>query len=104
MGWPVFVKGLSGLAKMAGACMNEATTHSQRLAGIKVLDLTHALTGPTYTRVLTDLGAEVLKIEATPTGDFARGMCIVKDNLSALFLYTCAGKKSLCVDLKKPEG
>jgi crotonobetainyl-CoA:carnitine CoA-transferase CaiB-like acyl-CoA transferase len=84
--------------------MDQATNRSQLLAGVKVLDFTHALAGPACTRVLTDLGAEVIKIEAAPHGDFGRGLFVIKDNLSALFLYTCAGKKSLCLDLKKPEG
>ena len=84
--------------------MSEEYTHDRLLAGIKVLDFTHVLAGPTCTRILADLGAEVVKIEAAPNGDVARGMFHVKENLSAMFLYTCAGKKSLCVDLKKPEG
>lgn len=84
--------------------MDKAANRSQLLAGVKVLDFTHALAGPTCTRVLADLGAEVIKIEAAPRGDFGRSLFVIKDNQSALFLYACAGKKSLCVDLKKPEG
>ena len=84
--------------------MSEGQTHDALLAGIKVLDFTHVLAGPTCTRILADLGAEVIKLEAAPNGDVARGMFYVKENLSALFLYTCAGKKSLCLDLKKSQG
>lgn len=84
--------------------MDEAMNRSKLLAGIKVLDFTHALAGPHCTRILADLGAEVIKLEAAPAGDFARSMFLVKHGLGALFLYTGAGKKSLCMDLKKPEG
>ncbi|MBM4255491.1 MAG: CoA transferase [Deltaproteobacteria bacterium] len=84
--------------------MSDEQPRDSLLAGIKVLDFTHVLAGPTCTRILADLGAEVVKIESAPNGDVARSMFHVKENLSAMFLYTCAGKKSLCVDLKKPEG
>lgn len=84
--------------------MSESNSRSDLLAGIKVLDFTHVLAGPTCPLILADLGAEVITFEAAPTGDVARGVFLVENNLSALFLSTCAGKKSLCVDLKKQEG
>lgn len=84
--------------------MNETTDRASLLAGITVLDFTHALAGPACTRVLADLGAEIIKLEAAPNGDLIRSVFMVKDNQSAIFLYANAGKKSLCVDLKKPEG
>ena len=85
--------------------MAEATTdRSTLLEGITVLDFTHALAGPTCTRILSDLGAEVIKLEPAPNGEFGRSIFPVKDGLGSMFLYTCAGKKGLCVDLKKPDG
>lgn len=76
------------------------------LEGIRVLDFTRFLAGPMCTRILADLGAEVLKIEPPPAGDFARQMHKLEETrgVGPMFLYTSAGKKSLCIDLKKPEG
>jgi len=74
------------------------------LAGVKVLDFTQYLAGPSATRILADLGAEVIKIERTPDGDLGRKIHLVDHGQSALYLAACAGKKSLCVELKHPKG
>ena len=84
--------------------MSAATSQDGLLNGIKVLDFTHVLAGPMCTRILSDLGAEVIKIESAPSGDMSRSMFHVEHDQSAMFQYTCAGKKSLCIDLKKPDG
>jgi len=65
------------------------------LAGIKVLDLGLAIAGPFGTQLLSDLGADVIKIN-TLWDSYWHGMCVA-------FLAN-RGKRSLCVDLKKPEG
>lgn len=74
------------------------------LEGIRVLDFTQAIAGPFATRVLAELGAEVIKIEP-PQGDLVRAMAIVPGtDVSAMFNHGGAGKHSVCVDLKRQEG
>jgi crotonobetainyl-CoA:carnitine CoA-transferase CaiB-like acyl-CoA transferase len=82
------------------------------LAGIKILDLTRVLAGPLSSQMLADLGAEVIKIERPGGGDDARAFgppYLVdpegKENNNNSF-YLCANrnKKSVTVDLAKPEG
>lgn len=74
------------------------------LSGFKVLDFTHVLAGPTATRLMVEMGAEVIKIEFPPLGDVSRMLPIVKNGRSAYYLQQNRGKKSLCVNLKTPEG
>lgn len=75
------------------------------LSGIKVLDFTRQMAGPMAAQFLSDYGAEVIKFEATPTGDPARrtGTDFVGDE-SMLFLMWNHGKRSLAVDLRNPRG
>jgi len=79
------------------------------LSGIKVLDLTQYIAGPYCTKVLSDYGADVIKIEKPPSGDPARRLAPFKDNQpglenSGLFLYLNTGKKSVTLNLKTVEG
>jgi CoA:oxalate CoA-transferase len=69
------------------------------LDGIKVLDLTRALSGPFATRILSDLGAEVVKVEP-PGGDMTRAYGSRIGDLASHFTQHNAGKKNICVDLK----
>jgi crotonobetainyl-CoA:carnitine CoA-transferase CaiB-like acyl-CoA transferase len=74
------------------------------LEGIRILDLSRVLAGPFCTQMLSDLGAEIWKIEALQ-GDGTRGWGPpFKDGESAYFLSTNRGKKSLAVNLKDPRG
>lgn len=73
------------------------------LEGIKVLDFTQYLAGPAATRLLADMGADVLKIERTPGGDLGRKIHFVAPGVSAFFLAASAGKKSLAVEFKSPK-
>ena len=72
------------------------------LDGIRVLDFTAMMSGPYATRLMADLGAEVLKIEP-PEGDHIRSRPPTRQGRSTYFAQLNAGKKSLALDLKKPE-
>src|ERR1700683_4460156 len=72
------------------------------LAGVRVLDFTTIVSGPYCTRLLADLGAEVIKIEP-PEGDFVRTQPPMRSGKSAYFASLNCGKKSLAIDLRQPE-
>src|SRR5580704_9882707 len=71
------------------------------LERVRVLDFTTTIAGPHCTRLLADLGAEVIKIEA-PEGDMMRTRPPLRDGASTSFGQLNAGKKSLVLDLKSP--
>ncbi|MFQ5515261.1 MAG: CaiB/BaiF CoA transferase family protein [Myxococcota bacterium] len=74
------------------------------LAGVRVIDLSHVLTGPYATRILAELGADVIKIES-PQGDMSRLIAAKKDRgQSGLYTYANLGKRNVCIDLRKPGG
>ena len=72
------------------------------LSGVKVLDLTRVLSGPFCTALLGDMGADVIKVEA-PEGDSVRGQGAIKDGLSWYFAQFNRNKRSIRLDLRKPE-
>jgi crotonobetainyl-CoA:carnitine CoA-transferase CaiB-like acyl-CoA transferase len=75
------------------------------LEGIRILDLSILLAGPFGTMILGDLGAEVIKIERPPKGDSSRYMPPhFIGGESAYYLSMNRNKKSMTLDLKKPEG
>ena len=82
------------------------------LAGIRILDLTRILAGPTATQLLGDLGADVIKVEKPGEGDDTRkwGPPYVKDadgsdtGESAYYLSANRNKRSVAVDVANPEG
>ncbi|MFZ5555697.1 MAG: CaiB/BaiF CoA transferase family protein [Pseudomonadota bacterium] len=74
------------------------------LDGLRVLDFTQHLAGPTTTRLLAEMGAEIVKLELAPAGDQVRKAGYLKGGRSAYFLQQNRGKKSLCVDVKTPAG
>ena len=71
------------------------------LDGVRVLDFTSVIAGPYCTRLMADLGAEVLKIEP-PGGEFARHVPPMRQGVSAVYSQLNCGKKSLALDLKRP--
>ena len=74
------------------------------LSGLRVLDFTRALAGPTCTRMLAEMGAEVIKVESAPGGDMVRRMSKIRNERSLYYVQQNLGKKSLCLDLRDPRG
>ena len=72
------------------------------LDGVRVLDFTGVVAGPFGTRLMADLGAEVVKVEP-PSGDLLRGAPPRRDGKSPYFGQINCGKKSISVDLKDPR-
>ncbi len=72
------------------------------LDGIRIIDVTTVLLGPYATQILGDMGADVIKIEAPPTGDITRNMGTVNNpGMGGIYLNTNRNKRSLALDLKK---
>ncbi|HBU02311.1 MAG TPA: CoA transferase [Acidimicrobiaceae bacterium] len=81
--------------------MTEATGP---LSGLKVLDLSIALTGPYAAALLADQGAEVTKVERPGIGDIARWVGVAVNGMSAFYLACNRGKRCIAVDLSTEEG
>ncbi|MFT7647485.1 MAG: CoA:oxalate CoA-transferase [Candidatus Poriferisodalaceae bacterium] len=73
------------------------------LSDITVLDLTRALAGPIASRLLSDLGAEVIKVEP-PDGDLTRLLVPKVDGASAYYVQYNVGKRCVSIDLAQPAG
>ncbi len=74
------------------------------LEGIRVVSVEQAVAAPLCTRHLAEMGADVVKIERVGVGDFARGYDTVVLGHSAHFVWLNHGKRSLELDLSRPEG
>jgi len=72
------------------------------LHGVRVLDLSRVLSGPHCTRMLCDLGAEVIKVEP-PDGDMTRFANPRVNSLSSYFVQQNTGKRNISIDMDKPE-
>src|SRR2546421_10883441 len=99
------------VCRLAGESFSAACLKGEQMAesapkhlldGYKVLDFTHFIAGPTATRMMAGMGAEVVKIELAPKGDPARQIQFIRDDRSAYFVQQNRGKQSLCLDMKKP--
>ena len=73
------------------------------LADLKVLDFSRVMAGPYCTRLLCDLGADVVKLEP-PEGDITRNWGEQRHGLSGFYTQQNAGKRNICVDLKSADG
>ena len=87
-------------------------TSTGPLSGIRVFDLSRILAGPTCTQLLGDLGAEVIKIERPGAGDdtrkwgppYLKGKDGKDTDEAAYYLSSNRNKRSVTVDISKPEG
>lgn len=73
------------------------------LEGIRILDFTQFMSGPICTLMLSDFGAEVIKIENPPAGDGTRGGNIIENGFSSHYATRNRGKKSVVLNMKDPE-
>ena len=78
--------------------------HTGPLSGVKVLDLSIALTGPYAAALLADQGADVIKIERPGIGDIARWVGVAVNGMSAFYLACNRGKRCIALDLSTAEG
>ncbi len=74
------------------------------LTGIRILDLTRVLAGPTCTRMFAEMGADVIKIEAAPNGEMARALGRLRNDRSLHLIQQNLNKRSVCIDLRQPAG
>ncbi|NYT61670.1 CoA transferase [Alcaligenaceae bacterium] len=74
------------------------------LKGVRVIDMTTVLMGPYASQILGDMGADVIKVES-PQGDMVRELAPMQHaHMGALFLHINRSKRSIVLDVKKPEG
>src|SRR5215813_673325 len=94
----------SGVFARAWSChMDNAASLPLMLSGCQVLDFTQYLAGPTVTRLMAEMGAQIIKVEQAPMGDPSRLLPTVKSGRSGYFVQQNRGKRSLCVDFDKPQ-
>lgn len=82
--------------------MSQANEHM--LTGIRILDLTRALAGPTCTRLFAEMGADVIKVEDAPNGDRTRLVSRTENGRGLYFVQQSLNKRSLGIDLGAPGG
>ena len=81
-----------------------ATLPKHILNGFRVLDMTHVLAGPTVSRIMAEMGSDVIKVEFPPLGDVSRALPAHKNGRSAYFVQQNRGKRCICLNAKTPEG
>lgn len=73
------------------------------LEGIRVLDFSQNLAGPTATRLMVEMGAEIIKVELGPNGDQSRLLPYTRNGRSTYYIQQNRGKKSICINGKDPR-
>ena len=81
---------------------NAANNPTKVFQGLRVLDFSTTIAGPHCSRMLADMGAEVIKVEAAE-GETMRTRPPVRNHFSSVFGQLNAGKKSVVLDLKSPQ-
>ena len=76
---------------------------SNILDGVRVLDFTQALAGPTTTRLMAEMGAEVIKVELAPNGEVSRALPFLRNGRSGYYIQQNRGKKSIAINRKDPR-
>ena len=71
------------------------------LDGIRVLDFSQVLAGPTTTRLMAEIGAEVIKLELAPNGEASRALPYLRNGRSGYYIQHNRGKKSVGVDPRR---
>ena len=98
----------SGASRKRGDRTSAADPSQEPLAGVRVLDLTRLLPGPMCTLYLADAGADVVKVEDTGAGDYARTLATsagaVGPRMTAWYRALNRNKRSLAIDLKSASG
>jgi crotonobetainyl-CoA:carnitine CoA-transferase CaiB-like acyl-CoA transferase len=85
--------------------MKNATERSGPLAGMKVIDLSQIMAGPTCSMLLADMGADVIKVEKLPGGDDSRTYREPRVNgVSAPFMIMNRNKRGIALNLKLAQG
>jgi CoA:oxalate CoA-transferase len=74
------------------------------LAGVRVIELAQYVAGPLAGRMLSDLGADVIKLELAPKGDLVRVYPPLRGRASVGIIAYNRGKRSVCIDIKQPLG
>ena len=81
-----------------------STADRRPFGGLRVLDCSQVLAGPYVGRILAEMGADVVKLEA-PAGDATRVIAPKADRgMSGMYTWANLGKRNVCIDLAKPEG